>query len=43
MQQFVGMPLPFGQRAARPFDVGARPGVAAVEKEDARPDVTACS
>ena len=39
LQQFLGLPLPLGERAARPIDVRARAGVAAVEKQRARPDV----
>ena len=39
MQQLVGMPLPFGQRAARALDVGAGPGMPAVEEQHAGPDV----
>ena len=39
MQQLFALPLPLGQRAPRAIDVGAGPRMAAVEKEDARPDV----
>ena len=39
VQQFLGLPLPLGQRAARPLDVRARAGMAAIEKQRARPDV----
>ena len=39
LQQLFGLALPLGQRAARPLDVGARAGMAAVEEQRARPDV----
>src|SRR5262249_55063194 len=39
LQQFLGLTLLLGKRAARPLDVGARPRVAAIEKQRARPDV----
>ena len=39
LQQLFGFALPLGQRAARPLDVRARPRVAAIEKQRARPDV----
>ena len=39
MQQLFGLALPLGQRAARALDVGAGAAVAAVEEDDARPDV----
>ena len=39
LQQLLGLPLPLGQRAARPLDVRAGARVAAIEKQRARPDV----
>jgi glutamate formiminotransferase len=39
LQQLFRLALPFRERAARPFDVRARAGVAAVEKQRPRPDV----
>ncbi len=39
VQQFLGLALPFGERAASPFDVGAGTRMVAVEKQRARPDV----
>jgi glutamate formiminotransferase len=39
VQQLVAVPLTLGNRAAGAFDVGARAGVAAVDKEHPRPDV----
>ena len=38
LQQFLGLALAFGEGAARPLDVRACPGVAAIEKQHARPD-----
>ena len=39
MQQFFGLALPFGLGAPRALDVGARPRVPSIEKEDAGPDM----
>ena len=39
VQQLFGLPLTFRQRAARPFDVGTRTRMAAIEKQRPRPDV----
>ena len=39
LQQLFGFTLPLGEGAACPVDVGARPRMAAVEKERARPDI----
>ena len=39
MQQLVGLALALGLRAPRTIDVRAGPRVAAIEKQDARPDV----
>ncbi len=35
----LGLPLPLRLRAASPLDVGSRPIVMAVEKEDPRPEI----
>jgi hypothetical protein len=39
LQQLLGLALAFGERAARPLDVGTCACMAAVEKQGARPDV----
>jgi hypothetical protein len=39
MQQLVRLALALGLRAPRPIDVRAGPGVPAIEKQDASPDV----
>ena len=39
MKQLVTLALTFGDRTARPFDVGARPGMAAIDEQHPRPDV----
>jgi hypothetical protein len=39
LQQFFGFALALGEGAPRPFDIGARPRVTAIEKQRARPDV----
>ena len=39
VQQLVALALPLGDRAAGPLDVGAGPGVAAIDEQHARPDV----
>ena len=39
VEQLVPLALPFGDRAARPLDVGARPRMAAVDEQHARPDI----
>ena len=39
VQQFLRLALPLGNRASRAVDVGARPIVIALEKDDARPDI----
>jgi glutamate formiminotransferase / 5-formyltetrahydrofolate cyclo-ligase len=39
VQEFFGLALPLGERAASPLDVGAGAGVVAIEKQRARPDV----
>src|SRR5207249_4259685 len=39
LQQFFGFALSLGQGAAGALDVGAGAGMAAIEEEDARPDV----
>jgi len=39
LQQLFRLALPLGERAARPLDVGTRPGMAPVEEQRARPHV----
>src|SRR5439155_15039906 len=39
LQQLLRLALPLGERAARALDVGARPRVAAIEKQRAGPHV----
>ena len=39
MQNLVRTTLALGERRTRAVDIGAGPGVGAIEKEDARPEV----
>jgi len=39
VQEFLGFPLPLGNRRSRAVDVRASPIVIALEEDDARPDI----
>jgi hypothetical protein len=39
VEQFLGFAQPFGERRSGALDIGARPRVAAIQEQCARPDV----